>query len=450
MIRRGLPDPGLVQDVLGAMFIVGDRKQAIYRWRGGNAGLMEEAALMTEIPAIHNLAANGFSHTLNQNWRSRKEIVRFNNEFWEAGAISRIAAEADLQQGITANFADSRQDLPEEGERAGGYVEISLDTEGEVSAGEEVEAGATISGRQLAAISAIVGRLREHGFPFSGIAVLVRKNIQVRDIVRHLGREGVPTISDQSLMLDSNPRVNEIIAFFKFLDYPPDDLNFHAFISSGIFLAAAVSTCPGEFARFSQDDFIGRTGPLYKAFQNKYPGCWQGLIEPFFQSVGFLPPYDLFSDFCQVFRIYETFPGDTPFFLTLGDTLHGAELLKGCSISGFLRRWDKMVENCDSPAVAIPENSPGVRVLTMHQSKGLEFAAVIVPLNESGDMNQGALHWDLGKPFHITNAIALVQDGCEVGVLGQVTRQYVEATGLPGEGFVCASAPGASELGIAD
>jgi galactokinase len=41
--------------------------------------------------------------------------------------------------------------------------------------------------------------------------------------------------------------------------------------------------------------------------------------------------------------------------------------------------------------------------------------------------------------------VALVQDGCEAGVLEQVTRQYVEATGLPGEGFVCASAPGACE-----
>jgi galactokinase len=46
--------------------------------------------------------------------------------------------------------------------------------------------------------------------------------------------------------------------------------------------------------------------------------------------------------------------------------------------------------------------------------------------------------------------VALVQDGREADVLEQVTRQYIEATGLLGEGFVCASAPGADELGIAD
>jgi len=42
--------------------------------------------------------------------------------------------------------------------------------------------------------------------------------------------------------------------------------------------------------------------------------------------------------------------------------------------------------------------------------------------------------------------VALVRDGYEEGVLEQVTRQYVQATGLPGEGFVCASAPGAGEI----
>jgi galactokinase len=45
-------------------------------------------------------------------------------------------------------------------------------------------------------------------------------------------------------------------------------------------------------------------------------------------------------------------------------------------------------------------------------------------------------------------AVALVRDGCEAGVVEQVTRQYVVATGLPGEGFVCASAPGACECRV--
>ena len=132
-------------------------------------------------------------------------------------------------------------------------------------------------------------------------------------------------------------------------------------------------------AAFSEDVFIGCRGRFTSCSRRNSRGRWKGLIEPFFQSVGFLPPYDLFSDITQVFSIYENFPDDTPFFLALGDALHGAERDGGSSIAGFLRLWEKMVEDEQTPAVTIPENTPGVRVLTMHQSKGLEFPAVIVP-----------------------------------------------------------------------
>jgi ATP-dependent helicase/nuclease subunit A len=56
-----------------------------------------------------------------------------------------------------------------------------------------------------------------------------------------------------------------------------------------------------------------------------------------------------------------------------------------------------MLENEEAPTVVIPKNSPGIRVLTMHQSKGLEFAAVIVPINDSKGINDDPLHWDEGQ-----------------------------------------------------
>ncbi len=401
-----------------SLFIVGDRKQAIYRWRGGNSELMEEARLREEVPAINHLSREEFSATLGTNWRSLREIVDFNNRFWNPEAVSLITADEDLRQAIRENFKGSMQELPAGAQRDGGYVELSLHVEAEKEGpGESAETepredeGNALSASHLDDIESIIRRLHdEHGYNYGDIAVLVRKNIQVRDIVRRLGRDDIPTISDQSLMLSSNPRVGEIIAFFKFLDYPPDDLDFHAFISGEIFRAAARRVSPGEFSRFSQDTFIGRRGPLYKTFKDQSPECWEQLVEPFFQTVGFLPPYDLFSDLCQCYRLYEDFHGDTPFFLALGDALHRAELEKGNSIAGFIRRWDKMVENLETPAVAIPENTPGVKVLTMHQSKGLEFPAVIIPIDQSREATPEAIYWDEQKPFYINKPLALTQD----------------------------------------
>lgn len=409
-----LIDEVLSRDRRASLFVVGDRKQAIYRWRGGNSELMEEERLRREIPAIGHLSPAAFSETLDGNWRSRLEIVRFNNEFWEPQAIAAIAAEADLQQAIRDNFAASAQKLPDGEKRQGGYVEITLraepqagDAEGGEEAAAEEDGNGALSPSHLDAIEGIIRRLTgEHGYAASDIAVLLRKNDQVRAVVRHLGRRGIGSLSDQSLLLSSNPRVNEIIAFLRFLDYPPDDLNFFAFVGGDLLRRAAEQRFPGEAAGFSEEAFLGGQGPLYKSFQERFPGCWQGLIEPFFQSVGFLPPYDVFSDITQAFRAYENFPGDTPFLMALGDALHHAERDGGSSIAGFLRRWEKMVADEETPAVALPENAPGVRVLTMHQSKGLEFPAVIVPLDDHGGRQDANPYLDEEGMFHITAASA--------------------------------------------
>jgi ATP-dependent helicase/nuclease subunit A len=409
-----LIDEVLSRDKKASLFIVGDRKQAIYRWRGGNSELMEEDCLREEVPAIDNLNQNGFSSSLGMNWRSRKEIVDFNNDFWNPENISRIAAENDLQQAIGKNFKDSKQDLPAGEERNGGYVELSLHIEAEGSRKEEAregeiqeDSGGALSVAHLDAIESIVRRLHdEQGYEYSDMAVLVRKNDQIRAVIRRLGREHISSISDQSLLLSANARVAEIIAFLRFLDYPPDDLNFFAFISGRVFQNAAAERFPLEMKAFSEEGFIGCRGPFYKLFQKNFPESWKGLIEPFFQAVGFLPPYDLFCDITQVFHVYEHFPEDTPFFLALGDALHYAERDGGSSIAGFIHQWQRMVKDGATPSVAIPENTPGVRVLTMHQSKGLEFPAVIIPVSDSGGRSDDNLYWEREGLFYITSAMA--------------------------------------------
>ncbi|MBN2345590.1 MAG: UvrD-helicase domain-containing protein [Candidatus Aminicenantes bacterium] len=409
----------LIDEVLsrkerGSLFVVGDRKQAIYRWRGGNSELMDERRLREEVPAIDHLSPEGFSATLDRNWRSGRVIVKLNNDFWHPQAIARIAAESRLREVIEENFKDSQQELPEGREAAGGYVELSLHAAVQESGGGEddetdtpEEEGLALSSSQLDEIERIIRRLHEeHGYEHSDIAVLLRKNAQVRAVIRRLGRRNISSLSDQSLLLSANARVAEIIAFLRFLDFPPDDLNFFAFVTGRIFQEAAGRSFPEEMTGFSEKIIIDCRGPFYKLFQERFPLSWKSLIEPFFQAVGFLPPYDLFSDFTQAFHVYENFAGDTPFIQALGDALHRAELDNGSSIAGFLHQWQRMAENESMPSVTIPENAPGVRVLTMHQSKGLEFPAVIVPVDDSGSNSGDNLHWDRQGLFYIQGNIA--------------------------------------------
>lgn len=418
-----LIDERFSRDPGASLFLVGDRKQAIYRWRGGNSELMDEDVLRRHVPQISAVDdGRGFTSTLGENRRSLREIVEFNNAFWDPEGISEIAPPGDLRAAVRENFKNSGQAMPKDraGEEKGGYVEVSFRLEAEDDPDEESgrdaagtddpgeDEGGDLTAAHLDDIRTVIDRLHDrHGYAYSDIAVLVRKNAQVRDVVRRLGRHDIPTFSDRSLMLDSNVRIGEIIAFLRFLDYPPDNLNFFAFIRGALFRKEAEARFPEEMKAFAESVFIGAPGAYYKLFQERFPAAWKGLIEPFFQSVGFLPPYDLFCDFTRVFRIFESFPDDTPFFLTLGDTLHQAELEGGHSIASFNLLWKKMTEKEDTPSVAIPGNAPGVRVLTMHQSKGLEFPAVIVPLNDKAGRGDGPLHWVARGLFSIDKAAAL-------------------------------------------
>jgi len=63
---------------------VGDVKQAIYRWRGGDQSLLQNA--------VENDLGQGRTEkkTLNKNFRSAKEIVSFNNALFKS--VSAIAS----------------------------------------------------------------------------------------------------------------------------------------------------------------------------------------------------------------------------------------------------------------------------------------------------------------------------------------------------------------------
>ena len=61
----------------GTLFLVGDKKQAIYRWRGGKSELVDEVA-------AHYSAYRIDEQNLTTNYRSDGEIVSFNNAVFSA------------------------------------------------------------------------------------------------------------------------------------------------------------------------------------------------------------------------------------------------------------------------------------------------------------------------------------------------------------------------------
>lgn len=358
----------------GSLFYVGDKKQAIFRWRGGEVTLMEY--LKKQLAAF-----NVRSRPLTRNFRSQKEVVEFNNAVFSPENIramlgkaqERSAGVAGLRESdideICGIFMHSRQSHKEKYDK--GYVEVRpVDITDSDAAREYVKAE-------------VCNRIREltQRFRPQDIALLCRSNDDVEQVTSWLLEQKMPVESEKTLNIRENPFIKEIIAFLTFLNSPIDDLAFATFVMGEIFTGA--SGISGERVR----DFLFSVGSgtrhtdrpyLYRTFKNAFPSAWENYIEGFFKTVGFVPLYELVITFLMDFRVQERFPHAQGFIMKFLEVIKEQEE-DNQNIARFLEYFrNELPENL----FVHVSSSGSIRVLTIHKSKGLEFPVVIIPFFE--------------------------------------------------------------------
>jgi ATP-dependent helicase/nuclease subunit A len=360
----------------GSLFYVGDVKQAIYGWRGGDWRLFQEAASA----AFPSVPCEGRrAETLATNYRSLPAIVEFNNGLYrllaDQGFAHKLAsfilgpkvpawAQALLAQSIMRNFEDVEQEIApvlQQG-RARGRVEVASFA----AAGAELRQ--TVKGRLLTQVREVWERRKG-----KGIAVLVRRNRDAEEIAAWLMAEGIPVVTENSLRLRSSDLIKGLVAFLRFLDYPLDDLNCWGAIASRLFQGL-----PG----INADVLAGFLAegrwqpPLYRAFERRLPEAADAVIRPLLARVGFVTPYDLAREVVERFHLMDRFPDEQVFVQRFFELIFQTESRGERSLSHFLRFWEQggMEEK-----IGLPEEISAVRVLTIHKAKGLEFPVVFIP-----------------------------------------------------------------------
>jgi ATP-dependent exoDNAse (exonuclease V) beta subunit len=360
----------------GSIFYVGDVKQAIYGWRGGDWRLFGEAAT-SYFPSVPPHGKKG--GTLIVNYRSLPRIVEFNNGLYRllineqfaqkmAGIIlgekAQGWAKARLADSIAHNFADVEQDIApglQEGQKEG-----RVDIASFVAPTEELRR--LVKQRLLDQVQEVWGRRKGRG-----IAVLVRRNKDAEDIAAWLVAEGIPVVTENSLRLRSSDLIKSMVAFLRFLDYPLDDLSFWGAIASRIFQGLS------GISQGKLEDFIseGRwQPPLYKTFERRFPEVSGGVIRPLLAHVGFVTPYDLAREMAERFLLFERFPAEAIFIYRFFELIFQTEAKGQRSLAHFLQFWD---EGGMEEKIGLPEDVRAVRVLTIHKAKGLEFPVVFIP-----------------------------------------------------------------------
>ena len=188
-----------VGDSHGSLLLVGDPKQSIYRWRGGNVeqfiDLISTRNTFTIKKKVDNLPAN---------YRSAYEIVRFNNSLFNA---LKEYLTHELNQTLYGDRA-----VQEIKNTSGGYVRV-----------EFLDVSNKDDHPYARRIIQDVNNCLGLGYALEQMAILVRTRKQAQSIAIELTQNNIPYVSSESLVLSQSASVNFLLSLL-YLYVQPNNL----------------------------------------------------------------------------------------------------------------------------------------------------------------------------------------------------------------------------------
>ncbi len=362
----------------GSLTWVGDVKQAIYGWRGGDSDLFD--ALCSE-QELTDIAGKPDKKNLPTNWRSREHVVQANNTIFSTLANEDVAKSVLgamlandcpahlLDQGakkLCHIFTDVKQRVKPEN-YAGGFVTIE-DVEAEKS--EE------LSHAVYEKLHLRMQDLRQRR-DFSDITILTRSNSAAATVAAWLMEWDIPVITENSLLLNSHPLIKESLALLNFLNTPHDDLSFWT-VLTGQILAPYMGKANYSPSKEELHSLALERGEhsLSTSFQKSWPEFWEDIFAPFYNTAQLINPYDTIQEWYRVWQVFEHFPQDIVFLRRFLEIIHSAAERGYATLSTLLEYWAKFGADEKAP---MPTQINAVQVMTIHKSKGLQFKVVIIP-----------------------------------------------------------------------
>ncbi len=323
----------------GSTMLVGDAKQAIYRWRGGKAeqfiGLFNKENPFQIKKQVENLPTN---------YRSFKEIIEFNNAFFKF--LSSLVFNNKEYQNLYEN-AHQNSFLKETG-----YVELSF-----LAIEKEDDRDVVFSENVLKTIQNCI----ENGYRLEDVCVLVRKKKEGVAIANYLSQHHIPIISSETLLLSNSAEVLFVNNLMALLIQPKNN----EIKVSILNYLTSLFQIENKHDYFS-NHINSNLSQLFKSFE-----AYHVYIDN--SNLLQLPLFDLAETIIRSFNLVKTSNAYVQFYL---DVVLDFSQKKGSDISGFLDYFDKKK---DSLSVVSPKGQNAVQIMTIHKSKGLEFPVVIFP-----------------------------------------------------------------------
>ena len=342
--------------------IVGDGKQAIYRWRNGDVTQFANLPNLEgsdQNPLIQQrqevLKAHAKEQTLDDNFRSGYEIVKFNNNFfrWLSGQFGPLLSEIYKQ--VEQN---PRSDLP-------GSVSIEfIDS-----------SGGTVQDYQehtYARVESIIREMTQNkGYALHDLAILCRTNQEGSLLARMLIEHHIDVVSSESLLLSYAPEIRFILGFLGWLRDPHNMLLQGAILTFLWQTHRLRSTHKDLHTWLSMLQVPSASGPVLTGILNR-----EGYV---FDRNEFLslPIYDQ----CEtLIRLFELDQEDNLYIRFFLDAVLEYSAFNKFNPVSFETWWEL---HGRKQSVVIPEGLDAVQIMTIHKAKGLEFPVVIAPFADN-------------------------------------------------------------------
>jgi len=362
--------------------LVGDVKQSIYRWRNSNWNLLAEE--VEQQFRNDQLDIN----SLDYNWRSKEDVIRFNNTVFKVAAsilqneINAIISEKNYKDDLSAletkivNAYDTLvQQIPEKSIDSGGYTEcrfLECATKGEYNE------------LLMPVLLEQIQELQDQGIEPRDIAILVRRQSEGKLIANYLLEQKLQqneasnykydVISNEALFISNSRAVKLILSILRYLKDANNQI-YHAFIYKE-YLSNNEEVNPFENVHWKK---------AYEASEiNEQP------FNEWMESLKKRPLFELVDEIILKLKIGQR-KEDLPFVLSFQDLVKEHVSKGNADINTFMNWWDEFGER---QTISVSDNQNAISILTIHKSKGLEFKAVLVPFcNWSVDNEQSNILW---------------------------------------------------------
>ena len=360
--------------------IIGDVKQSIYRFRNA-----EPMLIQNDVPERFDCEIRGESVDENTNWRSNREIVKFNNSFFH-----RIAHTLDCERGadksdstrlkISSLYSNAIQKIKNIDKP--GYVEVNF-----------MGHNANVYDE----MGDLVHRLLDKGYAQKDIAFLVSNGdhgVALIDALmaynadeKNAGKTPISVISEESLKISSSSAVKLVVAVLQLI------------VKGNA--KKGVKTDDMRNSKVEMDEFISSYNYIYC---NNPDLSATEIIERYFSDESNIKVSDILKEVHTVALpalveniIIKVVPeklrqSDVAFLAAFQD-----EVLEYCQmypadIASFVRWWNDT--GAKKSSISSPEDTDAVQIMTIHKSKGLEFKCVIIPYADwSLDVTKPSTIW---------------------------------------------------------